>query len=199
MDPVPSHFQPSETAVLDLIRSHPLAWVVTSDLRAILLPIRPIQGSGECLSAFRGHMPRRISSWFADGSTALLLFTGPSAYISPSWFTNRKQAPTWSSASAAFRCSIRLIDEPEELRASLTDLAETLEAERPKAWNLAEVGERYDGLARRILAFRADILDQRAAFRLGQDEDEQTFADTLAGLRTEGRESFAELMTKFRP
>ena len=199
MYPVPPHFQPrGEADLIDLVSRNPLAWLVASDLSAILLPIRPVVEEGG-LVGLSGHMPRRIAGCFADDPNAVLLFGGPSAYLSPSWFADRRQAPTWSSASCAFRCTIRLIDDPAALRASLADLVDAMEEGRPHPWRLDEVGERYDQLAARIVAFRADIIDRRAAYRLGQDEDEQTFADIVAGLRAEGEESLAALMTDFRP
>lgn len=199
MYPVPPHFRPrAESDVVELVEKAPLAWLVAADLSAIRLPVRPIV-QGERLIGFRGHMPRRIAGRFVDNPDALLLVTGPSAYVSPSWFTNRRQAPTWSSASAAFPCSICLIDDSGTLHESLVDLVEAMEAGRASAWGLEELGDRYEGLAAHIVAFRADIIDQRAAFRLGQDEDEQTFAEILAGLRSEGNDGFADLMAQFRP
>ena len=74
-----------------------------------------------------------------------------------------------------------------------------MENGRPAKWRLEEVDERYEGLARRIIPFRATILSQRVAFRLAQDEDQQTFEDVLSGLRGDGEETMASLMEAFRP
>ena len=199
MGPVAPHFQPQPSDVLDLINRHPLAWVVGPDLSAIPLPIRPtLNGDGE-LAGFHGHMPRRLTGSFDDDPTVLLLFSGAEAYLSPSWFANRRQAPTWASQSAAFRCSIRFIEEPDALRESLSDLINSQEEGRANGWSLKELGERYQQLARFIIPFRCEILESRIAFRLGQDEDEQTFADVIAGLVSEGNAEFAALMQSFRP
>lgn len=198
MDPALPRFGPrSEADVIDLVARYPLAWLIAFDRSPLLLPVRPIVERGR-LTGLHGHIPRRYCGRFEDRD-ALVLFTGPSAYISPSWLTNRKQAPTWASASAAFRCQVRLLDEPQQLRRSLAELVDAMEDGRTNHWILDELDERYALLARRIVAFHADILDRRAVFRLGQDEDETSFLEILSGLRLDGKGEFAELMESFRP
>ncbi len=197
--PVAPHFQPQASDILDLITHHPLAWVVAPELFAIPLPMRPVLSEEGQLSGFHGHMPRPLSGKFDAESTVLLLFTGADAYLSPSWYANRRQAPTWASQSAAFRCDIRFIDEPDALRDSLSDLIDGQEGGRDNSWSLEDLGDRYEQLAKFIIPFRCEILDSRASFRLGQDEDEQTFADVIAGLVSEGNAEFAQLMQSFRP
>ena len=199
MYPVPPHFQPrTEADLIDLVENAPLAWLVAPDLSAMLLPMRLVVEGGR-LTALRGHMPRRIAERFRVQPEALVLVAGPNAYISPSWFSNRVQAPTWASASASFRCSVRLIEDQQELRDGLADLVEAMEKGRADPWRLEELGDRYEPLASRIVAFRAEVEAARPAFRLGQDEDVQTFSEILTGLRADGNDDVAALMERFRP
>ena len=186
IDPVPQHFRPTAEEVLDLVIRHPLAWAVAPDLSALLMPIRPLLNDEGELSGFRAHMPRWRHTHYVADPTILLLFSGPAAYISPSWFENRKQAPTWASASAAFQCKVQFIDDDAELRDSLADLVDSQEQGRPNAWRLDEIEERYASLAKHIIAFRCEILESRASFRMGQDEDEQTFANIVGGMTGRG-------------
>jgi transcriptional regulator len=201
MDPVPSPFRPgNEHEALELVTRHPLAWVIAEPLSALLLPIRPVLGPDGTLAALKGHFPRSspMLQRLRAQPRALVLFSGPAAYISPSWLQDRAQAPTWASTSVAFECAFTFDDSAEGLKSSLTDLIAAMEAGRPDPWSLDELGERYDGLAARIIAFSARIIASRAAFRLGQDEDEVTFADIVSSLSSNGNGELAELMVAHR-
>jgi transcriptional regulator len=200
--PVPAPFRPrTDQDVLALVTEHPLAWVISSAMSALLLPLRPVTDSSNKLIGFAGHFPRSSPQLeeLMEQPQGMALFSGPSAYISPSWMRNRAQAPTWASASASFRCEFSFTESPDELRSGLNDLVDAMELGRPNPWRLEEVGARYDRLARGIISFRATILSQRVAFRLGQNEDGETFEDVLTGLRGEAKESIVSLMEEFRP
>ena len=200
MDPVPTHFRPADSEVYPLVEQHPLAWLVVEPLSAVLIPIRPLYDAGGELHALSGHLSRTspLLDRLRSSPRALLLFSGPSAYISPSWMRNRRQAPTWASTSAAFLCEIRFDEDESSLEKSLQDLVQAMEHGRADAWRLDELGDRYFGLAKRIIAFRAEIVGARPAFRLCQDEDDETFADIVAGLRSDGNDRLADMMVEAR-
>jgi transcriptional regulator len=44
------------------------------------------------------------------------------------------------------------------------------------------MGERYHQLKQRIVAFRAEVLETHAKFKLGQDENDLVFKDIAEGL-----------------
>lgn len=200
MDPVPKVFTAEDEEILSLVEQNPLAWVVADMASALLAPVRPYPDGDGNLVELRGHLPRSSSlvSAIRAGARVLILFQGTSAYISPSWFRNRNQAPTWASTSAAFLCDVTLMESAEDIEQVLHDLVEASELGRPKSWKVEELGERYQSLARHIVAFKATIEDSRAAFRVAQDEDDETFADVLHGLESEGQTSMPALMRSFR-
>src|SRR5688572_23601686 len=44
-----------------------------------------------------GHMARANPQWkTADGTRVLVMFDGPHAYISPTWYESRQVVPTWN-------------------------------------------------------------------------------------------------------
>lgn len=200
MSPVPTAFQASAEEVAELIREHPLAWVISSDLQAQLLPVQAFLEPDGRLAELSGHLPSSsgLCRSLRRGALAGFLFQGPSAYVSPSWFRNRHQAPTWASMSAAIVAEVRILDDPAELRRSLSDLVLAMESGRPGAWSIEELGDRYDELARGILPFRAAVRSCRAAFRLGQDEDDDTFTDLLGGLEAQGCKEVGRRMRSAR-
>lgn len=188
----------SEADVLRLVVENPFAWVVGEGLEATPLPLRPVV-SDDRLTGFLGHFARsnpQVERLRAS-PRARILFLGPHGYVSPSWLTDRTQAPTWNYASAAFDCDLDVIQTAEELRALMDDLIGAMEAGRPRAWTAAEMGARYERLSQGVVGFHARIREQRPVFKLGQDERDVEFAEILAGLRSEGQDALAHWMDDF--
>lgn len=201
----PDIFAPkSDEQVLRLVLSHPLAWVVSLDgggFRATPLPLRPRVGPGGRIEALEGHMARSNPQRAAlehDGR-ALLLFSGPQGYISPSWVSDRTWAPTWNYAVVQFIVTLAFDETPARLDAQLQDLVGAMEQGRPGAWQTSEMGARYETLKRRIIPFVATVVEQRARFKLGQDERDSVFAEISEGLGRSGSDALLAWMRELNP
>jgi transcriptional regulator len=189
--------------VLRLVLAHPLAWVVSLDggsFRATPLPLRPRVDGGRIV-AIEGHMARSNAHCAAlqREGRALILFSGPQGYISPSWVSDRTWAPTWNYVVVQFLVTIAFDDEPARLDAHLADLVGAMERGRPRAWQPSEMGARYETLKRRIVPFVAKVVEQRARFKLGQDERDTVFADISAALESSGPEELLAWMRELNP
>jgi transcriptional regulator len=193
-----------ESQVLRLVLEHPLAWVVSQGadgLRASPLPLRPRVGGDGRIAALEGHIPRSNPQFAAlqrDGR-ALLLFAGPQGYVSPSWVSNRTWAPTWNFAVVQFLVTIAFDETPARLDAHLHDLVEAMEQGRPGAWHPSEMGARYETLKRMIVPFEAKVIEQRARFKLGQDERDAVFAEITEGLTRSGADALVAWMRELNP
>ena len=129
----------SDEQVLRLVSSNPLAWVVSpgdDGFRATPLPLRPRVGGTGRIEALEGHMARSNPHCAAlqRDPRAILLFSGPQGYISPSWVSDRTWAPTWNYAVVQFLVTIAFDETPARLDAHLHDLVGAMERGRPKAW-----------------------------------------------------------------
>src|SRR5262245_23487319 len=178
---------PDDAAVVKLILEHPLAWVISNaedDFCASLLPLRPATDPAGRVTALIGHCARsnRHFEWLKREPRALILFLGPHGYISPSWMRDRTQAPTWNYANAQFLVDVEFTEDPATLKNVLDDLVSVMETDQARPWSPAEMGARYEQLARRIVAFTAHVRARRARFKLGQDERDDVFADISAAL-----------------
>ncbi|MBB3224940.1 alpha/beta hydrolase fold domain-containing protein [Pseudoduganella umbonata] len=174
--------------IADLVHSHPLAWIVSGPADALQASVLPIQlecdADGQPLRLL-GHFGRGNPQWrqLAQSPRATVLLLGPHGYISPSWFADRTQAPTWNYALARFDVDVTIRDTPEDADALLRGLVAQMEAGRPAAWHIGDMGARYAGLARGVVGFEARILAAGGRFKLGQDERDDVFADILHGLQ----------------
>lgn len=192
----------SDEQVLRLVLGNPLAWVVAHDgeFRASPLPLRPRVQVGR-IAALEGHMSRAnpLHAALERNPRALILFSGPQGYISGSWVSNRTWAPTWNYAVVQFVVDLAFDETPARLDAHLHDLADAMERGRPNAWHPSEMGERYEKLKRLIVPFDAKVVEQRAKFKMGQDERDTIFADITAGLAESGPGELLAWMRDMNP
>lgn len=194
----------NDEQLLRLVLEHPLAWVVAAqdgDFRAAALPLRPRVGGDGRIEALEGHMARGnpLRAALERHPRALILFMGPQGYISPSWMSNRTWAPTWNYAVAQFLVTVSFDETPARLDAHLHDLVEAMERGRPGAWHPSEMGARYEARRRAIIPFEAKVIEQRAKFKLGQDENDTTFAEITAALDREGPAELLAWMRELNP
>ncbi len=194
----------SHEQVLRLVLEHPLAWIVSNEagkFRASLMPLRPRAGADARITALEGHLPRSnpLCAALQRDGRALLLFTGPQGYISPSWVSNRTWAPTWNFAAVQFDVIFEFDETPARLDAHLKDLVEAMERGRTGAWRLEEMGARYETLKRMIIPFEAKVVEQRARFKLGQDERDAVYAEITAALEGAGADALVSWMRELNP
>ena len=194
----------SDEQVLRLVLEHPLAWIVSQGadgLRASPMPLRPRVGGDGRIAALEGHLPRSNPQFAAlqRDPRALLLFAGPQGYISPSWVSNRTWAPTWNFAVVQFVVDFEFDETPARLDAHLHDLVAAMEHGRPGAWHPSEMGARYETLKRMIVPFEAKVLEQRARFKLGQDERDTVFGEISEALGRSGQDGLRAWMRELNP
>jgi transcriptional regulator len=187
--------------VVRLVTENPLAWIFVQDGDgpfATAAPIRPVAADG-LLNSLIGHVPRgrRIAKCLEQKTRGLILVLGPHGYISPSWMSDRTQAPTWNFTSVQFVAELRLVDDSLFLESHLRDLTGALERGRTRAWNVDEMGARLEKLAARIVAFEATIIGRDDRFKLGQNEDDRTYAEIIRALEDEGKRDLLAWMRAF--
>jgi transcriptional regulator len=180
---MPNLFEPREAAdIAGLVEAYPLCWVVSGgadDRHATPLPLlAECDGQGR-VESLLGHMARsnpQQAALEADPRAAILCM-GPQGYISPRLVnSNLTWGPTWNYAVARFETQIRFV--PDETGQALARLADALER---GGWTPERMGDRYDQLTPRIVAFRAHVLETHARFKLGQDENDVVFQEIVEG------------------
>lgn len=181
-----SPFVPREPSdVTELVRVYPLCWIVSGpadDRHATPLPLLPERDEEGLVKSLFGHIARSNPQQGAleRDPRATILCMGPQGYISPRLVSNPTWGPTWNYAVCRFETEVRFV--PDETDDALSKLAAALEGNGPGAWTPERMGERYQQLKPRIVAFRAEVLETHARFKLGQDENEIVFADIVRGL-----------------
>ena len=142
-----------------------------------------------------GHLARANPQWEALGETeAFAIFSGPHAYISPSWYIAAPAVPTWNYAVVHVYGTPRLLS-PERTREIVDQTVRKYESGRPAPWP-NDLPEEY---RRRMLAgivgLEMPITRIEGKFKLGQNRSAADQAGVLEGLQKDGVE--AELLAEF--
>jgi transcriptional regulator len=142
----PSAFREDRLETLHaLVRSHPLATLVTSGvggLIANLLPFILIENGGK--GTLRGHMARANDQIEAlrAGSETLVVFHGPESYITPSWYASKREhgrvVPTWNYVVVQVRGTPRIIEDPAWIRQQVEHLTSSQENQRVEPWKVSD-------------------------------------------------------------
>jgi acetyl esterase len=186
----------SASDVSSLIREFPLAWLVSGsgdDILATQVPLIADLSPDGAVLRLLGHFARRnphVAALQLDGR-ATAFFSGPHGYISPSWFRDRTQAPTWNVATLKVRMRVDVDERSECADAVLARLVEHMERGRYRAWSIADMATRYEQLRRGIVGFYGEVLSIDAKFKLGQNERMDVLLDQVAGLEANGRADLA--------
>ena len=144
---LPKHFEETRVDVLHAhIRAHPLGALVVmtaNGLDANHIPLE-IDPDPAPFGTLRGHIARANPLWRDGAPTgdALVIFQGPSTYISPAWYPTKQETakvvPTWNYAVVHAHGTLRFIDDRAWLRAFVTRLTDRHEAGRPDPWKVTD-------------------------------------------------------------
>ena len=170
---VPPHFQMTDRrAAVEFIRRHSFALLVTSDNGepvASHVPLLFDESAGEN-GMLRGHLARaNPHADLLDGRRALAIFSGPHAYISPTWYQADNTVPTWNYAAVHAYGTCELMTDEEELIRLLADLTAVYEAGMPAPWTFDPNSEFIRKLAKAVVGFRIPIDRFDAKAKLNQN------------------------------
>ncbi|HVW74511.1 MAG TPA: FMN-binding negative transcriptional regulator [Rhizomicrobium sp.] len=191
---VPDHFREDRPERLrDAMRAISFATLVTSGLEANHLPLLLDGG------VLRGHVARANPVWKAGDGTALAIFLGPQAYVSPNLYPSKaetgKAVPTWNYIAVHARGPIRWIQDAGWIRKLVSDLTDAHEAPRPDSWAVSDAPEGYvDAMVRAIVGFELTIETLEGKYKLSQNREARDRAGVREAFLREGRADIARLM-----
>lgn len=148
-------------AVAACIRAHPLGLLVTVGRRDPAAdPASPppvtanpvpfhLDTDADGGPRLLAHVARANPVWRdADpAAEALVVFQGPQAYVSPSWYPSKrahgKVVPTWNYVVVQARGPLVVHDDPAWLHGLVTRLTDHHEAAMPTPWKVADAPDDY--------------------------------------------------------
>jgi len=149
---LPGHFEETRIDILhQLIRARPLATIVTLGSAGLNANHIPFELSAEPapLGTLRGHVARANPLWrdFSENIDALIIFHGPQAYVSPSWYPTKQATgevvPTYNYIVVHAYGRLEIIDDPRWLGGLVTRLTERFEAARAEPWHVTDAPDGF--------------------------------------------------------
>lgn len=171
-----------------LIRANPFGLLVThgpDGMDASHLPF-VVTRDGDSL-VLTGHLARpNAQSALFDGGQALAIFSGPHAYIAPSWYKTQPSVPTWDYAAVHVHGVLEPVSDPVEM-------LDQLAAEDPGRFDVRNLPERYrEAMFAGIRSFRLPALRIEAQSKMSQNRSIDDRRGVIAGLRDQGLHDVAQ-------
>lgn len=158
----------------------------------------PLVSTGDGALHFHLALGNALTRHIA-GTDALAVLNGPDAYVSPRWYADRGQVPTWNYVALELEGPVRRMDE-DGLHGLLEAIGERQEAriEGGEPWRPEEVpGELWNKLARGIVGFEMEVRAWRPTFKLSQNKPPEERAKVADALEAHGSPALAALMRRF--
>lgn len=167
-----------------------------------LSTLLPVLWEGEVIVA---HFARANPQWRAiaevaeatgEDVPALVVCTGPQAYIHPGWYAARaehgKVVPTWNYSAVHVTGRARIVDDVEWLRGAVERLTDRHEDHFDPRWRVSDApGDYINGMLKAIVGVELRIERIEAKAKLSQNRSRADRAGVIQGL---GNHPVAEAM-----
>lgn len=131
-----------------------------------------------------------------DGAVALALLNGPDGYVSPRWYADEQQVPTWNYVALELEGRVRRMDQ-DGLLGLLEALSQRNEerVEIGEPWTMDKLDEKHmRGLMAGIIGYEMEIVAWRPTFKLSQNKPSEERERVAQGLEAEGALAIAQMM-----
>ena len=192
---LPAHFAEDRIEVLQaLMREHPFATLVSMAGDSLVADHLPLQLSADGTHLL-GHVARANPLWkTATMQEVLVIFQGPQAYVSPSWYPGKhehgKAVPTWNYVVVHARGQLTTIEDPQGLRALLDDLVDRHEGEFAEPWQISDAPPDYiEKMLSAIVGIEIGIASLAGKWKASQNQPEANRAGVVSGLGARGTDN----------
>ena len=180
----PAHYSEDRSdLIFEVIKEYGFATIITQGtdgpfISHLPLILEVIDGKRTLI----GHCARANPQWkhFTAGQLLTVVFNGPHAYISPSWYQPRPDnVPTWNYASVHVQGTATVHLEPSRIYEVLQKSVTQFEDLYQTGWQLPPTpNQELETLINGIVAFSIEIKSVHAKFKLSQKQD-ATDRDTV--------------------
>ncbi|SLN13926.1 FMN-binding negative transcriptional regulator [Oceanibacterium hippocampi] len=186
---IPPHFAADGRALLSrLLPAHGFGLLITTEADgtplATHLPLLYDAAAG-AEGTFYGHVARGNphSTAIAAGARALVIISGPHAYVSPRWYAAKESVPTWNYLAVHAHGQLAPVADADTVHAQQDLLVATYEGEGSEAWSMARNSDRFnEGMMRGITAFALPVERLEGKAKLSQNKSAEDQARVAAAL-----------------
>lgn len=181
------HIEQDPAEMLALMKKHPFATVIGSDADgnpvATQVPLLIREEGNEI--RLLGHIMRKTDHHlaFENNPRVLALFSSPTCYVSPSWYSNQQTGGTWNYMTVHARGTVRFTGEAELIEI-LRDTQNFFEGNPASPSNFENLSDSYvNPLAKAIIGLDIKVTKLEGVFKLSQNRDEASFNNIIHHLK----------------
>jgi transcriptional regulator len=189
----PSQFEETRIETLHaLIRAHPLGTLITlgpAGMEANHIPFE-VHLDPAPFGTLRAHVARANPVWrdFSADVGAMVVFRGPSAYITPSWYAAKRETgkvvPTYNYAVVHAYGPMRAVEKRSWLRALVGRLTDRFEAARAQPWRVTDAPAAFvDNLLGAIVGLEIPLSRLVGKWKMSQNRPAADHPGIVEGLR----------------
>jgi transcriptional regulator len=183
---LPYYKEQDAALVIGFMKQHPFAMVIAVDANnkpvATQVPVLLKERDGELY--LRAHIMRQTDHHKAmeHNADVLVVFTGPSAYISASVYEQKQQASTWNYQAVNVQGKLQFLGD-EQLLPMLDELTAYFENNEASPSLYKHLPEDYiQRLSKAIVGFEIKVTGMDHVFKLSQNKDRKNYENIVEHL-----------------
>jgi transcriptional regulator len=150
-----------------------------------------------------GHMARANPQWREiAGQTVLAIFSGPHAYVSPTWYEAEQVVPTWNYTAVHACGRAQVVEDKGALLEIVQRSVEVYERAMPRPWSFDPSSTFVERLLGQIVGFRIEVEKMEGKWKLNQNhsvERRKKVAQALQERDDENAQAVAAMMQAMLP
>lgn len=203
---VPSYFkEENQEKLQQYIKEYSFGVLVVADgdgIDANHLPFHFSASKEHPFGILRCHVARVNPVWqrIENGASILVVFQGPDAYVSPSWYETKaetgKVVPTWNYVAVHAKGTASIFQEYAWLKEHLHELTDLHESNRDNPWSVDDAPSEFTNrLVKAIVGIEIQIEALTGQVKASQNHPDRNRVGVKAGLALGSASELA--MSKF--
>jgi transcriptional regulator len=152
-------------------------------LSATHLPVLLDTSRGE-YGVVIAHLARANPQWksFENGQEVMVIFQGPHAYVSPTWYETHPSVPTWNYAIVHAYGLPHIVNDQNRLHEMLSALVHHHEDPRDPSWEMKLPDDYMSKMMASIVGFEIEITRLEGKYKLSQNRSETDQINVIENL-----------------
>lgn len=193
---IPAHFETTDLKLMiSFIEDYSFGTLVTNANNEISANHYPflIEHADEII--LWTHLSKSNPQWqtFKQASDCLLIFNGPHAYISPVYYENKLNVPTWNYTAVHLSCEAEIVTDSTLQKNLMKTLVENFETKNQTDWRYELPEEFNQKMLSGIVWLKFKVKKIDGKFKLSQNRVKSDYQKVFTEFSTRQSENDQEL------
>ena len=182
---IPNHYQLDETEIPSFISNHPFATLISMAEDGPMVNYAPLifDAPNNCLIGHLANNNAQLKLMDAN-SQITVIFHGPDGYVSPNWYKDITQVPTWNFAAVEIKGRASLLTSKNDKIQLLEELTNFHENRINSDWKIDKLpAEKLEAMLSAISGFKIQIDSIKGKAKLSQNKSLAERSRVIEGLK----------------